>query len=248
MNFFFRKPQPRVTQHFEVATDAGRWRSSSAATSGRGTTRCGSRRRAGAGAHHAGARLARAKPAPSSIATPAGWRARWPAAEATPIADGAHDPAPRRAASHPPRRRRARHGDASPAAHTGRSCIVSGGREHLRRRVVDFLKREAQARPRSGGRCATPISSASAPRRSGCATPRAAGAPARRAAGLSFSWRLVMAPPFVLDYLAAHEVAHLRELNHSHRFWRLLNAISPDTRAGARMAAARGRRPSRRRR
>ena len=30
-----------------------------------------------------------------------------------------------------------------------------------------------------------------------------------------------MAPPFVLDYLAAHEVAHLRELNHSRRFWRL---------------------------
>ena len=39
---------------------------------------------------------------------------------------------------------------------------------------------------------------------------------------LSFSWRLIMAPAFVLDYLAAHEVAHLRELNHSHRFWRLV--------------------------
>ena len=36
---------------------------------------------------------------------------------------------------------------------------------------------------------------------------------------LSFSWRLILAPPFVLDYLAAHEVAHLRELNHSPRFW-----------------------------
>ncbi len=36
---------------------------------------------------------------------------------------------------------------------------------------------------------------------------------------LSFSWRLVLAPPFVLDYLAAHEVAHLTEMNHSARFW-----------------------------
>lgn len=36
---------------------------------------------------------------------------------------------------------------------------------------------------------------------------------------LSFSWRLVFAPPDVLDYLAAHEVAHLVHMNHSARFW-----------------------------
>lgn len=36
---------------------------------------------------------------------------------------------------------------------------------------------------------------------------------------LSFSWRLVLAPSFVLDYVAAHEVAHLREMNHGPRFW-----------------------------
>ncbi|NNM74000.1 M48 family metallopeptidase [Enterovirga aerilata] len=46
---------------------------------------------------------------------------------------------------------------------------------------------------------------------------------------LSFSWRLIMAPPFVLDYLAAHEVAHLKELNHSNRFWRLLRELCPAT-------------------
>src|SRR5262249_17394399 len=37
---------------------------------------------------------------------------------------------------------------------------------------------------------------------------------------LSFSWRLVLAPPHVLDYVAAHEVAHLLEMNHGARFWR----------------------------
>jgi predicted metal-dependent hydrolase len=37
-----------------------------------------------------------------------------------------------------------------------------------------------------------------------------------------------MAPPFVLDYLAAHEVAHLVELNHSRRFWRLVDRLCPD--------------------
>ncbi|MBY0564643.1 MAG: M48 family metallopeptidase [Hyphomonadaceae bacterium] len=36
---------------------------------------------------------------------------------------------------------------------------------------------------------------------------------------LSFAWRIVLAPPFALDYLAAHEVAHLKEMNHSRRFW-----------------------------
>ena len=45
---------------------------------------------------------------------------------------------------------------------------------------------------------------------------------------LSFSWRLILAPPHVLDYLAAHEVAHLVELNHSARFWRLVERICPD--------------------
>jgi predicted metal-dependent hydrolase len=45
---------------------------------------------------------------------------------------------------------------------------------------------------------------------------------------LSFSWRLVLAPSFVLDYLAAHEVAHLVELNHSPRFWRLVARLYPD--------------------
>ncbi|MEZ5872971.1 MAG: SprT family zinc-dependent metalloprotease [Nitratireductor sp.] len=45
---------------------------------------------------------------------------------------------------------------------------------------------------------------------------------------LSFSWRIIMAPPEVLDYLAAHEVAHLREMNHSQAFWDHVRAICPN--------------------
>ena len=44
---------------------------------------------------------------------------------------------------------------------------------------------------------------------------------------LSFSWRLIFAPPFILDYVAAHEVAHLREMNHGPRFWRLMRDAVP---------------------
>ena len=46
---------------------------------------------------------------------------------------------------------------------------------------------------------------------------------------LSFSWRIIMAPPDVLDYLAAHEVAHLIEMNHSRRFWNLTRELCPET-------------------
>jgi predicted metal-dependent hydrolase len=44
---------------------------------------------------------------------------------------------------------------------------------------------------------------------------------------LMFSWRLVMAPPSVLDYVAAHEVAHLVEMNHSADYWAVVGRICP---------------------
>lgn len=44
---------------------------------------------------------------------------------------------------------------------------------------------------------------------------------------LNFSWRLILAPPLVLDYLAAHEVAHLAEMNHSPKFWALCEKLCP---------------------
>jgi predicted metal-dependent hydrolase len=47
---------------------------------------------------------------------------------------------------------------------------------------------------------------------------------------LSFSWRLILAPSFVLSYLAAHEVAHRLEMNHSARFWRHVRRLDPDFR------------------
>lgn len=57
---------------------------------------------------------------------------------------------------------------------------------------------------------------------------------------LNFSWRLVCAPPFALDYVAAHEVAHLREMNHSTRFWRLVERCVPTWKDARRWLEERG--------
>ncbi|MEL6829456.1 MAG: SprT family zinc-dependent metalloprotease [Pseudomonadota bacterium] len=47
---------------------------------------------------------------------------------------------------------------------------------------------------------------------------------------LSFSWRLIMAPPHALDYVAAHECAHRLEMNHSSVFWQHVERCRPDWR------------------
>ncbi|QFS84394.1 hypothetical protein FIU97_16690 [Roseivivax sp. THAF40] len=48
--------------------------------------------------------------------------------------------------------------------------------------------------------------------------------------GLSYSWRLILAPPEILDYVAAHEVAHLAHMDHSDRFWRQVTQLYGDWR------------------
>jgi predicted metal-dependent hydrolase len=61
-----------------------------------------------------------------------------------------------------------------------------------------------------------------------------------RHGAISLNWRLVQAPPEVLDYVIIHELMHLREMNHSERFWALVEAACPDFRASERWLKAHG--------
>lgn len=108
--------------------------------------------------------------------------------------------------------------------------MVAGDVAHVARRVTDHLKREARrdltiAVAHHAARLgATPASMTLKDTKSRWGSCSAQGA-------LAFSWRVILAPPAVLDYLAAHEVAHLREMNHSPRFWRLVRESCPGSEA-----------------
>ena len=108
-----------------------------------------------------------------------------------------------------------------------RLLCVAGDEPHIARRISDFLKREARADLEAASRRAAEQLGVTLKRVSvrdqssrwgSCSTTGV----------LSYSWRLIFAPSFVLDYLAAHEIAHLVEMNHSRRFWRQVERICPN--------------------
>jgi predicted metal-dependent hydrolase len=105
---------------------------------------------------------------------------------------------------------------------------VTGDLAHVARRVQDFLEAEAKRDFAAAVKRHTAALGVKAKRITVRDTKSRWGSCSASGA-LNFSWRLIMAPPFVLDYLAAHEVAHLRELNHSHRFWKLTHQLCPRT-------------------
>lgn len=108
----------------------------------------------------------------------------------------------------------------------GQIC-VTGFAEHLPRRVEDYLKMQARrelgerAHEKAAGieRRVTRIALRDTHSRWGsCA----------RDGRINFSWRLILAPEPVLDYVVAHEVAHLVHMNHSRDFWRLVARLTED--------------------
>ena len=103
----------------------------------------------------------------------------------------------------------------------------SGHTAHLARRVADFLRREARlaieprarAKAQAIERRITRITLRDTRSRWGSCS---------SAGGLNFSWRLILAPEPVLDYVVAHEVAHLVHMNHGPRFWKLVERLTPE--------------------
>jgi len=101
---------------------------------------------------------------------------------------------------------------------------VAGQEAHLQRRVNDWLKLEARreieakafAKAEQLGKKIKRITIRDTKSRWGSCTSEGE---------LSFSWRLVFAPRHVLDYVVSHEVAHLKEMNHGPRFWKLCSDL-----------------------
>jgi predicted metal-dependent hydrolase len=106
----------------------------------------------------------------------------------------------------------------------GETILVSGQAEFLARRLTDWLKQEAR-------RELTPMAHAMA-LSLGCKVKHVTTRDTSSRWGscspdgrLSFSWRLILAPRAVLIYVAAHEVAHLKHLNHGRAFWRTVDEV-----------------------
>lgn len=140
---------------------------------------------------------------------------------ATPFADGGKveiDGVP-----HPIRHSPARRGGAWLESGT---LHVAGEPAFLARRVADFLRREA------GRRFALQAAAMAEPaglvlRRVRVRDTASRWGSCSADGTLMFCWRLLMAPPYVQHYVVAHEVAHLRHLNHGADFWALADTLSP---------------------
>lgn len=119
---------------------------------------------------------------------------------------------------------------APPVAVSNGKIHVRCSSEHVTRRVRDHLvgmartelSRRAHLLAARIGREVTRVSVRDTRSRWGSCSGRG---------NISFSWRLIFAPEPVIDYVVAHEVAHLIEMNHGPRFWRLVEELSPTSAA-----------------
>jgi predicted metal-dependent hydrolase len=103
--------------------------------------------------------------------------------------------------------------------------IVPGAPEHLPRRLSDFLK--AEARREIAARASTKAARLGRPIAAlTLRDTRSRWGSCSRSGRIAFSWRLILAPDWVLDYVVAHEIAHLAEMNHGPEFWKLCASLT----------------------
>lgn len=105
--------------------------------------------------------------------------------------------------------------------HENDVILVAGDAAHVERRLVDWLKAEAR-RDLVQASEAYALAMGVNFHRVTVRDQKSRWGSCSSDGSLSYSWRLVLAPPFVLDYVAAHEVAHLKHMNHGRQFWRLV--------------------------
>ncbi len=124
---------------------------------------------------------------------------------------------------------RIRHDESQRAAFKLKDGVltVSGPREQFQRRVTEALKKIAKREiseqaVRYANKIGRPV------RRVSVRDTRSRWGSCSSTGNLSFSWRLIFAPREVLNYVVAHEVAHLRVMNHSDKFWAYVAFVLPD--------------------
>ncbi len=105
--------------------------------------------------------------------------------------------------------------------------FVAGLKNHAPRRLRDWLKKQAKIdlKKRVDYHAARLELT---PKRLSVRDQKSRWGSCSSTGALAFSWRLILAPEKVLDYVAAHEVAHLEEMNHGPNFWKLVKQTMPD--------------------
>ncbi|SNX70992.1 hypothetical protein SAMN05878503_107106 [Cereibacter ovatus] len=108
----------------------------------------------------------------------------------------------------------------------GDSLLVPGDPDRVAARLAAFLR--LRARDRLAAACDRHAAALGRPyARLTLRDTRSRWGSCTADGSLMFSWRLILAPPEVLDYVAAHEVAHLAEMNHSPAFWAVVGRLMP---------------------
>ncbi len=103
---------------------------------------------------------------------------------------------------------------------------VAGQAEHLPRRVRDWLRQSAR-QEFADRACRMAVTLDRSVKRISIRDSKTRWGSCSNSGALSFSWRLLMAPDFVIDYLIAHEVAHLVHMDHSRKFWTVVQQLTP---------------------
>lgn len=131
-----------------------------------------------------------------------------------------------------------------PQAHGGawieeQKIFVTGAPEFLARRVTDCLKRYARQKLTE-----TALQTAGRvqlrPKTIKIKDTRSRWGSCAPDGTLAFSWRLICAPEFVQDYVVAHEIAHLRHMNHGPQFWALTEQLTPHRQTATAWLASQG--------